>query len=80
MKVELTYFKRDTGKYYASAAYESKLDADSLLEDYWSEIAVLERHDNLPGLARGVWTEDRHEFIILVNVIDHPNAHPRLLV
>lgn len=69
MKVLLTYFK-PTGKYYSEGDYEtSKTD----LWKIWNEIKEMVLKGQLPGLVEGA-----REFIVSVNVPDHPHNHPHL--
>jgi hypothetical protein len=65
--VELTYF-RASGKYYAGGSYETTTQS---LQGIWDEITDMYDH---PGLS-SYWRD-----IILVNVPDHPHAHPKLLM
>lgn len=72
-KVNLTYFKR-TGKYYSDGFYTSDLDS---LNDIWMEVNKLVDSGSLPGLVK---EKGRSEFIVSIDVPDHPNNHPRLII
>jgi hypothetical protein len=67
MKVFLTYF-RPYGKYYSEGEYETN---EPLLYKIWEEVKNMEKH---PGLSL-YWNG-----IISVDVPDHPNTHPCLIV
>lgn len=69
--VHLTYFK-PTGKYYSEA---SVMSAGPELFDIWDDVRTWMRTQCLPGLMAG-----HSEFIVLVEVPDHPNAHPHLML
>lgn len=71
MKVELTYFKRN-GKYYTHGNYET--EEIGLLE-IWDEIKAMKADGKQPGLVDGAT-----EFIVLVDVPDHPYRHPHLIL
>ena len=71
MIVKLTYFK-DTGKYYTEGSYSSTLDN---LGDIWHEVQNLRSNGALPGLTPGYPL-----FYILIDVPDHRNNHPKLLI
>jgi hypothetical protein len=65
MKVKLTYFRRESGKYYTEGEYDTKLQD---LNDIWKEIKNMKI-----ALIRS-------DFIILVNVPEHPFNHPKLII
>lgn len=69
-RVNLTYFK-DIGKYYSEGAYISKCVT---LQDIWDEVREKRKTNTLPGI------NSERRFITLVQVPDHPYAHPRLIV
>lgn len=70
-KVKLTYFK-DTGKYYSEGEYESRC---LQLYAIWDEVRDMLRKGKRPGLVDG------HSFpYVLIEVPDHPHAHPRLCI
>lgn len=71
MKVNLTYFK-DTGKYYSEGSYETEKEH---LFSIFQEVQQKVQDRILPGLVRGC-----SEFIVGIDVPDHPNNHPRLIV
>lgn len=66
-KVKLTYFKT-TGKYYADGEYTSK-QKDTY--DIWDEVEDMFFIGKRPEL-----TEGPQEFIVMIEVPDHP---PRLV-
>ena len=70
MKVNLTYFK-DTGKFYSSGAF----DYGGELYEIWNVVKLKQETGNLPGL-----TENHGEFIVLVDVPEHENNHPKLII
>jgi hypothetical protein len=67
MQVNLTYFKPN-GTYYTSGDYITKLTD---LQEIWDEVGIMFK---LPGLRPGFT-----DFIILVEVPEHPDNHPKLL-
>jgi len=73
MRIELTYF-RPNGKYYTEMDYDCK-ELHTALYEYWNHILKLKLAGNLPGLIKGP-----HNFIILVEVPDHPHNHPHLIM
>jgi len=73
MQVNLTYFKR-SGKYYSTGCYHDVENKG--LSDIWQEVKNRRDAGLLPGLSSG----DHSEFIVLIDVPDHPHNHPRLLV
>lgn len=73
MEVKLTYFK-DTGKYYSEGEYESVYGIDCFLGDVWNEVRRRRSIYKLPNISDGSY------FIILVEVPDHPNNHPKLIL
>jgi hypothetical protein len=72
MKAKLTYFK-DTGKYYGEGEMEID-DPNRPLFEVWAQVRHLMKLQRLPGLV-----ENHSNFIVLVNVPDHPHDHPRLM-
>ncbi len=70
-RVKLTYF-RLSGKYYSEGEYES---AKTHLFEIWREVRQFLLTRKLPGLVEGC-----SEFIILVDVPEHPHEHPRLII
>lgn len=70
-KVELTYFK-ESGKYYSDGEYVSEQEQ---LWKIWEEVAEMFRRGERPGLVDG-----KQEFNTLVNVPDHPHAHPHIVM
>jgi hypothetical protein len=71
--VKVTYFKR-SGKYYTHCEYETE---EVSLLSIWSEVIRMKENGTLPGLSSGGVDS---EFIISVDVPDHPNNHPKLIV
>lgn len=71
MKASLTYFKPN-GKYYSNG--ELELTSALPLWMIWEKVAQLASSKTLPGLAEG-----HSDFIILVEVPDHPHNHPTLI-
>lgn len=69
--VKLTYFKSG-GKYYSGGEYQTKKKD---LGDIWDEVRHMRSIRHLPGLAEGC-----SEFVVLIEVPDHPHNHPRLIV
>ncbi len=70
--VKLTYFFKSSGKYYSDGEYETKKEA---LFDIWNEVREMRMKSSLPGLIPG-----HSPFTISVDVLDHPHAHPHLIV
>ncbi len=70
-KVELTYFKQ-SGKYYSTASYTSQ---EEKLFKIFEEVREMKRIGKLPGLVSGCT-----EFLVLINVSNHPHNHPRLIL
>ena len=71
MLVKLTYFKQ-SGKYYSEGTYTTnRKDLGSI----WYDVSLLMQDKELPGL-----TEGHSEFIVLVDVPEHPHRHPRLIL
>ena len=69
--VKLDYFK-DTGKWYTEGEYETP---EKSLYEIWDEVREMMDKGKLPGLIEG-----HSEFIVLINVPDHPHDHPRLII
>ena len=69
--VKLTYFRK-SGKYYSEGEYKSSKE---FLFDIWDEVSDFRLDGKLPGLIAGA-----KEYVILVNVPDHPYDHPRLII
>lgn len=69
--VKLTYF-RETGKFYTEGEYTSK---KLNLWEIWDELRDMLRAGKRPGLVDG-----KCEFYVLVEVPDHPFAHPRMIM
>jgi len=70
-KVELTYF-RPSGKYYSEGHFET---TETDLYNIWNTVEILSESKTLPGL-----TLDHSEYIVLVEVPDHPYNHPHLVL
>lgn len=72
MKVNLTYFKH-TGKYYSEGSYTTT--NESLL-GIWEEVRDMAfTTKTLPDLIEG-----HSEFIVSIDVPEHPHNHPKLLL
>lgn len=69
-RVELTYFK-SSGKYYSEGSY---LSEKLHLFDIFEEVKRMLAEENRPGLVSGP-----NEFYVLINVPNHPHAHPALI-
>lgn len=85
MRVNLTYFK-ETGKLYSEGALEVpdvlpvpigglKAGEVTPLFEIWHLVRHLQEARRLPGLITG-----HSAFHVLVEVPDHPHAHPHLLL
>lgn len=70
-KVELTYFKPDSGKFYSSGSYESKLEH---VFEIHNEVTSMHAARQLPDLREG-----HSPFIVHVKT-DHPQDYPKLVV
>lgn len=69
-RVNLSYFK-DTGKWYSDGTYNSeKVELYAIFD----EVRNLKRMKKLPGLMEG-----HSDFIILIDVPEHPNNGPRII-
>jgi hypothetical protein len=68
MKVKLTYFKPDGGKYYSDAEYESM---HPQIWNVWEEVRLMRRYGTLPGIS-GPST-----FVVL---IEAEGCEPRLVL
>jgi len=71
MKVNLIYFKQ-TGKYYSEGDYETEKEH---LFEIFDEVRKKLRRRILPGLIQG-----HSNFIVSVDVPDHPHRHPKLII
>ena len=71
MKVILQYFK-PSGKWYSEGEYES---SQTDLWMIWAEVEEFQVRGKLPGLVNGA-----REFIISVDVPEHPHRHPHLII
>lgn len=71
MIVKLTYFKK-SGKYYSNSRYTTHKEQ---LFEIWDEVKKLQEEKNLPGLLPG-----HSDFIISVDVPEHPHRHPHLIL
>lgn len=63
MRVKLTYFKPDTGRYYAGAEYDSECDPWKIP----AEVRMLRNKGALPGLKSG----SNHWHILIETGIPH---------
>lgn len=71
MKVNLVYFKQ-SGKYYSEGSYETNRKE---LYEIWYDVSLLMQDKELPGLTQG-----HSNFIVSVDVPEHPNNHPHLIL
>lgn len=71
MKVNLEYFKK-TGRYYSECSYVTTKEH---LYEIFEEVRNLKEAKMLPGLVKG-----HSEFIVHIDVPEHPNNHPKLIV
>ena len=69
--VKLTYFRR-SGKYYTEGEYNSE---KRHMHEIFDEVQLKSEMGTLPGLMKG-----HSDFIVLIDVPEHPNNHPRLVV
>ena len=69
--VELTYFK-NTGKYYSIGGYHSYM---LHMHEIYQEVRELKELGKLPGLVNGAI-----HFIVLINVPDHEDNVPHLIL
>lgn len=76
MRVKLTYFK-SSGKFYADGEYNYDYPNQEVgpLFKIWDDVKEKRECHQLPGLLVG-----HSDYIILIDVPDHPNAHPTLLL
>ena len=51
-KIELQYFKKDTGKYYSSGYYETDKEHLFQIEE---EVLKLKEENKLPGVSSNDW-------------------------
>lgn len=73
MIVKLTYFKPETGKYYAEG--EMHMDKDRALYKIFQDVEDAWEARILPGL------QPMHSaFIVHINAQGHPHSHPHILV
>jgi hypothetical protein len=71
MKVKLIYFK-PSGKFYADGGYDTTL---TNLWDIWGEVEEMLLRGLLPDMVEGA-----REFIMYVEVPEHPHNHPHLII
>ena len=71
MKVELEYFKQ-TGKFYTDGSY---LTEKEHMSEIFDEVVQLKAARMLPGLIKG-----HSEFMVRVDVPEHPHNCPKLIV
>jgi hypothetical protein len=72
-QVQLTYFMRTSGEFYASGTFDTTLDSMWRIVEYVRSLQSSGEH--LPGLAT-----DGRDFIILVDSETRPNAYPQLIL
>lgn len=71
MKVLLDYFKPN-GKWYSDGEYETDRTDLWII---WNEVEEMQILGELPDLVEGA-----REFIISVDVPEHPHRHPHLII
>ncbi len=71
--VQLDYFKR-SGKWHAEGSYVSE---HTSLNKIWAEVHRLRFSGKLPGLVEGNWHTD---YIVSIDVPEHPHRHPHLII
>ena len=71
MRVNLTYFKQ-SGKFYSEGTYTTNRKE---LFEIWYDVALLMQDKELPGLMPG-----HSNFIVSVDVPEHPHRHPHLIL
>lgn len=71
MIVNLTYFKR-TGKYYSEGVYITK---KTQVWDIFDEVKKMLADGKLPDLVEGA-----KEFIVYVDLSNHPAGYPALIL
>lgn len=74
MKVLLNYFRR-SGKWYSEGEYETQKTG---LWEIWEEVQAFRQTGDLPGLVHS--DDGRLEYIVSIDVPEHPHRHPHLLV
>ena len=74
MVVKLTYFKL-TGKLYSGGDYTTTLKANDGIWRIWNEVREMLETGGLPDLY-----EDHGSFIVLVDVPEHPQNGPHLIM
>lgn len=72
MRVEIEYFRHDSGKFYTNESYDTN---ETTLHGIWDELRERMRAGSWPGLIAG-----QHDFITRVNVPGHLHEHPRLIM
>jgi len=71
MQVILTYFKR-SGKYYSEGKYDTEKEH---MFEIFEEVRELVDQNRCPGLMKG-----HSDFYAHVDVPDHPNNYPHLVI
>lgn len=71
MKVNLTYFRKG-GKYYSEGSYET---TRAELFEIHNEVRRMLEMRSCPGLIK-----NHSNFIVSVDVPEHPHNHPRLVI
>jgi len=61
------------GKFYHEATYVSKKEH---LHEIWNEVEHMMKTGTLPGLHQG---GNHKNYVILIDVPDHPHAHPHII-
>ena len=73
--VRLTIFKH-TGKYYCSSGYYHTDVLAPRMDEIHAEVRLFNKRGKLPGLIEG----HDSDWIILVEVPDHPSNRPKLII
>ncbi len=71
--VQLDYFKR-SGRWHSEGAYVTQ---HTSIVKIWDEVRLKRENWELPGL---VPTAGQSEYIVSVDVPDHPHRHPHLII
>ena len=72
--VKLRYFKA-SGKWYSSGNFN--VPGHMELYQIWDKVRQMSYEGDLPGLGK---SENPYTYLITVDVPNHPNEHPHLIV